>query len=211
MTTLTQQIKNIDLPALLESEGIEVTKKGSKYFACCPNHNEKTASFCIYSDGHAKCFGCGWYGDGVDFLQELHGLTFKEALQRAGIQPGPMTADMRKRIAGAERKRKEKQASEQRRRDLLYTLAVEIRRIRKLIANIETTEDMESAAELFHRLPYLEHCWDILFDSDRQDAKAVMDALKGLKLINRKPLFKPDFDYRQWLRDFENGRINRAI
>jgi hypothetical protein len=137
-----------------------------------------------------------------------HGLSVKEGLKYLGISTGPMTAEMRQRIAESERKRKEKQAYEQRKRDLLYTLSTEIRRSRKVIANIRTVEDMDATAALFHRLPYLEHCWDILFEGNPQGVKAVMDALKGLKLINKKPLFEPDFDYRQWLRDFTNGRTD---
>jgi hypothetical protein len=90
----------------------------------------------------------------------------------------------------------------------MFTLAVEIRKAKKVIANIKTVEDMEAVAGLFDRLPYWEHCWDILFEGEQKDVKAAMDALKGLKLINRKPLFKPDFDYLRWVRDFENGRTD---
>jgi DNA primase len=54
---LTQQIKDIDLLALVRSEGIEVIQRGNNHFACCPVHSEKTPSFCMFSDGHAKCFG----------------------------------------------------------------------------------------------------------------------------------------------------------
>lgn len=211
MKKITQQIRDIDLVSLVQSEGIEVIKRGSKHFACCPIHNEKTASFCIFSDGHAKCFGCGWYGDGVDLLQELHGLTFKEALQRAGIEQGPMTANMRHRVREAEKKRQDRQAYEQRRRGLLYTLAVEIRKAHKVLSNIKNERQMELAAELFHRLPYWEHCQDVLINGEHQDVQAVMDQLKGLKLINRKPLFNPDFDYRLWLRDFTNERTVNTI
>jgi hypothetical protein len=138
-------------------------------------------------------------------VQVLHGCTFREALQRLGINQGQMTADMRRRIANAERKRNEKQAYEQCRQNLLYTLAVEIRKARKILSNINNEQQMESAAGLFHRLPYWQHCHEVLVHGERQDVQEVMDALSEFKLINRRPLFKTGFNYQQWLQDFENG------
>ena len=42
---------------------IRLDKKGGKYFGCCPFHNEKTASFCVNTDGqYYHCFGCGASG-----------------------------------------------------------------------------------------------------------------------------------------------------
>jgi hypothetical protein len=104
-----------------------------------------------------------------------------------------------------EKKKKIESERLQRKRDLLYTLAVEIRKALKIISNVRSIQQMEIAADLYHLLPYWEHCHDVLIHGDHQDVQAVVDVFKGLKLIKRKPLFKPDFDYRQWLKDFENG------
>jgi DNA primase len=210
MTTLTQQIKDHDLASLVKAEGINLQRQGNKHIGLCPFHDDHNPSMNVFTDNHYKCYACGEYGDPVDLIQKLHGFTFKEALQHLGIKSGPMTADIRQRIAETERKRKEKEEYEQTRKNLMFTLAVEIRKAKKVIANIKTVEDMEAVAELFDKLPYWEHCWDILFEGDQQDVKAVMEALKGLKLINRKPLFKPDFDYRQWLKDFTDGQANKS-
>jgi DNA primase len=194
---LTQQIKDINLVELAESEGIKLKRGG----ACCPFpfHKDQNPSFHVYGDSHFKCFGCGEYGDAADFIQRLHGLSFKEALQHLGIKQGPVTVEMRNRIKQAERKRREKKIFEKKQMDFLYTLAVEIRRAHKLINNIKTIADMEILAELFHKLSYWEHCWDVLFEGG-QNAKAVMKQLNGMKIIKRNLLFKPDFDYLQWLR-----------
>ncbi len=210
MMTLTQQIKDIDLSALVEAEGINLQRQGNNFIGLCPFHNDTRPSMSVFSDNHFKCWACGEYGDAVDFIKRLNGFSTKQALQHLGIKQGPVTADMRRRIAESERKRKAKEEYEQTRKNLMFTLAVEIRKAKKVIANIKTVEDMEAVAELFDKLPYWEHCWDILFEGDQQDVKAVMEALKGLKLINRKPLFKPDFDYRQWLRDFTNERTDNT-
>lgn len=46
----------------------------------CPVHDEKTPSFVIYSDGRAKCYGCGFWGDQIDLWAKMHGLTVGEAM-----------------------------------------------------------------------------------------------------------------------------------
>jgi hypothetical protein len=165
----------------------------------------------VFRDNHFKCWACGEYGDPIDFIQKLHGLTFKESLQHLGIEQGPITAEMRKRITKAEHKRKKKQAYEQRRRNLLYTLAVEIRKARKVLTNVKNECQMELVADLFNKLSYWQHCHEVLIHGEHQDVQAVMDELKGLKLINRRSLFKPDFEYRQWVRDFTHERTINAI
>ena len=56
----------------------------------CPFHQEKTPSFNV-NQAHQfyKCFGCGAGGDIIQFVMEIDGLTFPEALkllaERAGI------------------------------------------------------------------------------------------------------------------------------
>lgn len=51
--------------------GVEFGRNG---FARCPFHSERTASFTIHNNkGH--CFGCGWSGDLIDFVQKITGCT----------------------------------------------------------------------------------------------------------------------------------------
>ena len=51
--------------------------------ACCPFHQEKTPSFSVNpSKGFYKCFGCGKGGTAFNFLMEMEGLNFPEAVQR---------------------------------------------------------------------------------------------------------------------------------
>lgn len=51
------------------------------YFARCPFHNEKTASMYLKKNFY-HCFGCGENGDTIDLMQKLHGLTFKQAVDK---------------------------------------------------------------------------------------------------------------------------------
>jgi hypothetical protein len=208
---LTDQIKSIDLAALLESEGISLHRQGNKYLGLCPFHDDHNPSMSVFTDNHLKCWACGVYFDALGYVCERHGLTIKQGLRYLGIKQGPVTNEIRQRIRQAERKKRERQAYEQRKRDLMYTLAVEIRKANKVLSNIKNVEQMELLADLFHKLPYWEHCHHVLIHGDHQDVQTVMDELIGLKLINRKPLFKSDFNYRQWLRDVENGRTVSAI
>ena len=61
----------------------ELKKKGANWMACCPFHQEKTPSFSVNpSKGFYKCFGCGKGGTVFNFLMEVEGLNFPEAIKR---------------------------------------------------------------------------------------------------------------------------------
>jgi DNA primase len=49
-------------------------------FALCPFHSERTPSFKIHN-GRGHCFGCGWHGDAIDFVQQLQGIGREEAVR----------------------------------------------------------------------------------------------------------------------------------
>ena len=69
----------------------------SRYTGLCPFHNEKTASFSVNAAHQFfYCFGCHAKGDVFNFLMQIEGLTFFEALkllsERYGI-PMPQRRD----------------------------------------------------------------------------------------------------------------------
>lgn len=65
-----QIVKSVPFPEIQQLFDGQELGKGK---ILCPFHNEKTPSFQVYDDcGH--CFGCGWHGDGIDFLAKLKGL-----------------------------------------------------------------------------------------------------------------------------------------
>lgn len=66
------------------------------WWACCPFHGEKSASFhCDDRKGFYKCFGCGASGDVFGFVKNREGLSFAGAVERvaalAGL-PSPVNA-----------------------------------------------------------------------------------------------------------------------
>ncbi|WMJ75103.1 DNA primase [Cytophagaceae bacterium ABcell3] len=64
------------------SDFITLKKKGQYLMACCPFHNEKTPSFTVTpSKGIYKCFGCGKAGDAFNFLMDIEGINYLEAVK----------------------------------------------------------------------------------------------------------------------------------
>jgi DNA primase len=72
------------------SDYVTLKKRGSNYVACCPFHTEKTPSFNVsQSKGIYKCYGCGAGGGIFNFVMQIEGCDFPEALrivaQKSGI------------------------------------------------------------------------------------------------------------------------------
>ena len=62
---------------------VRLTKRsGSNQFGLCPFHSEKTPSFSVSPDKQIyHCFGCGKGGGVINFIMEIEGLTFPEAVE----------------------------------------------------------------------------------------------------------------------------------
>lgn len=106
-----QQVKATADIVTIVGAHVRLRKSGAdRYIGLCPFHSEKTPSFSVNGSLQIfKCFGCGKGGDVFNFLMELQGLSFFEALKslaeqhglempRSGKGPGA-DADSRKREA----------------------------------------------------------------------------------------------------------------
>ncbi len=89
-------LAKIDLVDLIGQQMQLHKKSGSNYFARCPFHNEKSASFSVSQPKQFYyCFGCGAHGNAVDFLMQHDRLSFPEAIEALARHAGmevPKTA-----------------------------------------------------------------------------------------------------------------------
>jgi DNA primase len=61
---------------------VQLKRKGQNMWACCPFHGEKTPSFSISPAKQIyKCFGCGKAGDPIQFIMDIEGIGFQEAIR----------------------------------------------------------------------------------------------------------------------------------
>ncbi|WRD37112.1 DNA primase [Helicobacter pylori] len=81
ITNLEGLKERIQIMEVLENY-IDLYKIGANFKACCPFHDERTASFIVSPEKNIfKCFGCGVSGDALKFLQEYKKLSFIEAVE----------------------------------------------------------------------------------------------------------------------------------
>ena len=61
---------------------VKLKRSGRSWKGLCPFHDEKTPSFHVTPDlGIYKCFGCGESGDVFNFVMEMEGIGFVEAMR----------------------------------------------------------------------------------------------------------------------------------
>ncbi len=74
-------LERADIVSVIESR-IPLKRAGREYYACCPFHAEKTASFTVTPHKQFfHCFGCGKNGSAIGFLMEFEQLTFPAAVE----------------------------------------------------------------------------------------------------------------------------------
>lgn len=82
-------LAKIDLVDLINVQIPLSKKSGSNYFARCPFHNEKSASFSVSQPKQFYyCFGCGAHGNAIDFMMQHDRLSFPEAIEALARQTG---------------------------------------------------------------------------------------------------------------------------
>lgn len=90
MSNEVDEIKQrLDLVEFISSY-LTLKKAGSNHRALCPFHPEKTPSFMVSAEKQIwRCFGCNKGGDIFDFIMEVEGMEFGDALrllaERAGV------------------------------------------------------------------------------------------------------------------------------
>ncbi len=68
---------------------VPLRRKGRDFWGCCPFHQEKSPSFQVRdSVGYYHCFGCGAHGTAFDFVQQIQGLSFPDAVEYLASKAG---------------------------------------------------------------------------------------------------------------------------
>jgi DNA primase len=105
-----------DLVRIVEMH-VPLKKKGVNWWGNCPFHGEKTPSFSVNPQkGFFKCFGCGKGGSAYNFVMEIEGLNFPEAIKRvaeiSGV-PLPEPVDDKNYERSKQRKKEQKAIADQ--------------------------------------------------------------------------------------------------
>ncbi|MBK6654688.1 DNA primase [Zoogloea sp.] len=81
-------LARVDIVEVIERY-LPLKKGGANYFACCPFHGEKSASFSVSpTKQFYHCFGCGVHGSAISFLMEYNGLGFIDAVKELASTVG---------------------------------------------------------------------------------------------------------------------------
>ena len=154
-----EEIKDLySMRDILERYGLPQPNRQG--FMCCPFHKEKTASMKIYPKSY-YCFGCGNGGDIFSFVQQMDGISFKEAFSELGGDY-ENSFSTRLKIYHAQKEREQKRKIEEnlkRKRDLNCEL---IRFYQKCLDRAEPLTD--AWADAFKGLQYQEYLWELLND-----------------------------------------------
>jgi DNA primase len=86
---INQLLSRVDIVDYIDGRIPLKKKTGSNFFACCPFHNEKSASFSVsQTKQFYYCFGCGAHGNAIDFLMQYDRMNFPEAIEALAKQAG---------------------------------------------------------------------------------------------------------------------------
>ena len=80
-TFIDDLLDRVDIVDVVSSR-VDLKKAGKSHKACCPFHEEKTASFTVAQDKQFYyCFGCGAGGNALNFVMEFDRLDFLPAVE----------------------------------------------------------------------------------------------------------------------------------
>ncbi len=80
-TLIDEIIRKNDIAEVI-GKSLKLKRSGGNYFACCPFHNEKSASFSVnINKQFFHCFGCGESGNVITFVMKYNGLSFVDAIK----------------------------------------------------------------------------------------------------------------------------------
>lgn len=70
---------------VIASHGVKLQRRGERFVACCPFHDEERPSLVVYPITRSFfCFGCKAAGDVIDFVRRKEKVGFRRALELLG-------------------------------------------------------------------------------------------------------------------------------
>ncbi|HEX4157914.1 MAG TPA: DNA primase [Rhizomicrobium sp.] len=103
---LDEILRRTDIVQLV-GRRVKLARRGRMFWGCCPFHKEKSPSFKVENERRSyKCFGCGVGGNAFQWLMEIEGLTFPEAVERLAGDAGVELPKWSDEDEARERKRK---------------------------------------------------------------------------------------------------------
>ena len=100
---------------------VRLDRKGSRYWACCPFHHEKTPSFTVDEQRNMfYCYGCHVGGDVIRFVMDIENVDFMNACKMLAQRAGMEMPEFKSRGKGGESLAKKKER--------LYGMTVEAAR-----------------------------------------------------------------------------------
>ena len=85
---IEELLGRLDIVEVIERH-VPLKRAGREYQACCPFHDEKTASFTVSPQKQFyHCFGCGAHGSVIGFLMNYEGLEFVDAVEELARHAG---------------------------------------------------------------------------------------------------------------------------
>lgn len=165
----------VDLPGLV-GRYVPLKRSGTKEWkACCPFHQEKTASFYVAPEKSIwHCFGCGKGGNAFTFLMEREGMTFPEAVRALARETGVTLPEDDDPAATAQATRQARLREVMERACRFYERALRSPEGARARAYVERRGIREETVERF-RLGYAPPGWQNLLDAAREGGVAEED------------------------------------
>lgn len=184
---LISEIKSqIDIAEVISAAGVKLKQRGTRLFACCPLHDDRTPSFIVFPDKQRwHCFGaCSCGGDVIDFVQKYYRVDFQGALKHLGVGGGKINMKPAERtaIARAREKSEMKLACKEWRARKITYLSLCIRLANQALMAMKDKNDLDRIGEVYHGLAIWQYELDILLFGTKWEQWDYLKADTGYRL-----------------------------
>jgi DNA primase len=179
--------------AEIVAQYVELKRTGSNFKGLCPFHQEKTPSFVVSPDKQIyHCFGCDKGGNVFNFLMEMDGVTFPEAVRQLGQKCG-VEVEFRQ-IPEAQRSKNEARFAANAFAARFYHRMLNDPRSGDRARKYLNNRGIPKEAWVTFGLGYAPDSWDRLWTAARRE-RIPEDVLLELKLILKSEKSSGYYDY----------------